>query len=195
MPLTAILPRRNSLLLASPLDRWERRSPMHAYTWYVWRNASRDGPSLKVRIGKDEDAVSPPTSAFGTTLIGLFPRPPTADRRAASPRLRAASLPTQRPSPPSFAMPQSGPPTLGDIAAPSPATRSRACLGFHVAETRLCPTVPLEPGALGRDIRDSVLRLFGPTRDKIGPADIKRGSVGNSRSLPPHKAIERLTSA
>jgi hypothetical protein len=29
-------------------------SPMHAYAWYVWRNASRDGPSLKVRIGKDE---------------------------------------------------------------------------------------------------------------------------------------------
>jgi hypothetical protein len=29
-------------------------SPMHAYTWYVWRNTPRDGPSLKVRIGKDE---------------------------------------------------------------------------------------------------------------------------------------------
>ena len=29
-------------------------SPMHAYTWYVWRNRPRIGPSLKVRIGKDE---------------------------------------------------------------------------------------------------------------------------------------------
>jgi hypothetical protein len=29
-------------------------SPMHAYTWYVWRNTPRSGPSLKVRIGKDE---------------------------------------------------------------------------------------------------------------------------------------------
>ena len=27
---------------------------MHAYTWYVWRNRPRIGPSLKVRIGKDE---------------------------------------------------------------------------------------------------------------------------------------------
>jgi hypothetical protein len=27
---------------------------MHAYTWYVWRKAPRSGPSLKVRIGKDE---------------------------------------------------------------------------------------------------------------------------------------------
>ena len=27
-------------------------SPMHAYTWYVWRNTPRSGPSLKVRIGK-----------------------------------------------------------------------------------------------------------------------------------------------
>jgi hypothetical protein len=29
-------------------------SPMHAYAWYVWRNKLRGGPSLKVRIGKDE---------------------------------------------------------------------------------------------------------------------------------------------
>jgi hypothetical protein len=29
-------------------------SPMHAYAWYVWRNTLRSGPSLKVRIGKDE---------------------------------------------------------------------------------------------------------------------------------------------
>ena len=27
---------------------------MHAYAWYVWRKAPRIGPSLKVRIGKDE---------------------------------------------------------------------------------------------------------------------------------------------
>ena len=29
-------------------------SPMHAYTWYVWRQTPRTGPSLKVRIGKAE---------------------------------------------------------------------------------------------------------------------------------------------
>jgi hypothetical protein len=29
-------------------------SPMHAYTWYVWRNMRGSGPSLKVPIGKDE---------------------------------------------------------------------------------------------------------------------------------------------
>jgi hypothetical protein len=29
-------------------------SPMHAYAWYVWRNTPRSGPSLKVRVGKDE---------------------------------------------------------------------------------------------------------------------------------------------
>jgi hypothetical protein len=90
--------------------------------------------------------VGPPISAFGTTPIGLFPRPPTADRRAASPRIRAASLPTQRPSIPKFAMPQSEPPILEDIAAPSPATRSRAYPHLRVAETRLCPTVPPEVG-------------------------------------------------
>jgi hypothetical protein len=87
---------------------------------------------------------SPPTSASGTKLIDLFLRPRTADRRAASPRIRAASLPTQRPSPPNFAMPQSESLTLEDIAAPNPATHSRACLALHVAETRLCPTVPPE---------------------------------------------------
>jgi hypothetical protein len=27
---------------------------MHAYAWYVWRKTPRSGPSLKVRIGKDE---------------------------------------------------------------------------------------------------------------------------------------------
>jgi hypothetical protein len=35
--------------------RWiPGRSPMHAYSWYVWRNTPRSGPSLKVRIGKSE---------------------------------------------------------------------------------------------------------------------------------------------
>ena len=29
-------------------------SPMHAYAWYVWRKAPRSGPSLKVRVGRDE---------------------------------------------------------------------------------------------------------------------------------------------
>jgi hypothetical protein len=29
-------------------------SPMHAYTWYVWRKTPRSGPSLKIRIGKAE---------------------------------------------------------------------------------------------------------------------------------------------
>jgi hypothetical protein len=29
-------------------------SPMHAYTWYVWRKTVRSGPSLKIRIGKGE---------------------------------------------------------------------------------------------------------------------------------------------
>ena len=27
---------------------------MHAYAWYVWRDTPRSGPSLKVRVGKDE---------------------------------------------------------------------------------------------------------------------------------------------
>jgi hypothetical protein len=37
--------------------RWisgSKGSPMHAYTWYVWRNTRRSGSSLKVRVGKDE---------------------------------------------------------------------------------------------------------------------------------------------
>jgi hypothetical protein len=29
-------------------------SPMHSYAWYVWRKTPRSGPSLKIRIGKDE---------------------------------------------------------------------------------------------------------------------------------------------
>lgn len=37
--------------------RWipgSKGSPMHAYEWYVWRNTPRSGPTLKVRVGKDE---------------------------------------------------------------------------------------------------------------------------------------------
>ena len=37
--------------------RWipgTKKSPMHAYAWYVWRNTPRSGPSLKVRVGKSE---------------------------------------------------------------------------------------------------------------------------------------------
>jgi hypothetical protein len=29
-------------------------SPMHAYTWYVWRKTPHSGPSFKVRVGKHE---------------------------------------------------------------------------------------------------------------------------------------------
>jgi hypothetical protein len=42
------------------LPRWipgTKESPMHAYTWYVWRKRPRSGPSLKVRIGKPELAA------------------------------------------------------------------------------------------------------------------------------------------
>jgi hypothetical protein len=31
---------------------------MHAYAWYVWQKTPRSGPSLKVRIGKDEPMAS-----------------------------------------------------------------------------------------------------------------------------------------
>jgi hypothetical protein len=49
--------------------RWipgTKKSPMHAYAWYVWRKEPRRGPSLKVRVGKSEtitalSAVNPPT--------------------------------------------------------------------------------------------------------------------------------------
>jgi hypothetical protein len=49
--------------------RWipgTKKSPMHAYAWYVWRSTPRSGPSLKVRVGKSESltalsAVNPPT--------------------------------------------------------------------------------------------------------------------------------------
>ena len=45
-------------------------SPMHAYTWYVWRNMRRSGPSLKVRVGKDELDGVPRISGSATS-----PRP------------------------------------------------------------------------------------------------------------------------
>jgi hypothetical protein len=38
-------------------------SPMHAYAWYVWSRTLRSGPSLKVRIGKDELIASPRRNA------------------------------------------------------------------------------------------------------------------------------------
>ena len=37
--------------------RWipeTKKSPMHAYGWYVWRKEPRSGPSLKVRLGRRE---------------------------------------------------------------------------------------------------------------------------------------------
>jgi len=37
--------------------RWipgTKKSPMHAYAWYVWRKEPWSGPSLKVRVGKSE---------------------------------------------------------------------------------------------------------------------------------------------
>ena len=37
--------------------RWiagTKKSPMHAYAWYLWRKEPRSGPSLKVRVGRHE---------------------------------------------------------------------------------------------------------------------------------------------
>jgi hypothetical protein len=42
--------------------RWipgTKKSPMHAYTWYVWRKQLRSGPSLKVRVGRQETIAAP----------------------------------------------------------------------------------------------------------------------------------------
>jgi hypothetical protein len=52
---------------------------MHAYTWYVCRKAPRSGPSLKVRVGKDE------LMAFlaALNLLNAFP---SAWRRHRRPR-------------------------------------------------------------------------------------------------------------
>jgi hypothetical protein len=33
-------------------------SPMHAYAWYIWRKTPRSGPSLKVRLGRDNSSRS-----------------------------------------------------------------------------------------------------------------------------------------
>jgi hypothetical protein len=41
-------------------------SPMHAYSWYIWRKTPRYGPSLKVRIGQRE-AVSAPSAMNSQT--------------------------------------------------------------------------------------------------------------------------------
>jgi hypothetical protein len=46
-------------------------SPMHAYTWYIWLKTSRNGPSWKVRIGKDELMAS----LAGANLTGALPIP------------------------------------------------------------------------------------------------------------------------
>ena len=56
-------------ILCCRRPRWipgTKKSPMHAYAWYVWRKEPRSGPSLKVRVGKSEtitalSAVNPPT--------------------------------------------------------------------------------------------------------------------------------------
>jgi hypothetical protein len=45
--------------------RWiagTKKSPMHAYAWYVWRKERRSGPSLKVRVGRLETIAA--LSAF-----------------------------------------------------------------------------------------------------------------------------------
>ena len=44
--------------------RWiagTKKSPMHAYAWYVWRKEPRSGPSLKVRVGRRETIATPAT--------------------------------------------------------------------------------------------------------------------------------------
>ena len=56
-------------ILCCRRPRWipgTKKSPMHAYAWYVWRKEPWSGPSLKVRVGKSEtitalSAVNPPT--------------------------------------------------------------------------------------------------------------------------------------
>ena len=63
------------MLLAASVDRRER-SPMHAYTWYIWRKAPRSGPSLKVRVGKDD---CPPMRVTASEDLEL--RYVSADRR------------------------------------------------------------------------------------------------------------------
>jgi hypothetical protein len=221
---------------------------MHAYAWYVWRKTHRSGPSLKVRISKDESMAclgavnlpnapsvptrqivegkrlgvavrnarknepasdprgarrrlteSLPTSAFGTTPIGLFPRPPTADRRASSPRPRASPPPMPRPSSPSFGKLQSEPPILGDIAAPNLATRSRACLTSVSPRHGFVPLSRPRQAGIDRDVPGcgrrtrlprrrlwpSLCRPPRPVRAKRGPSPPRsqRPRVRQERSL------------
>ena len=51
------------------------KSPMHAYTWYVWGKTPRKGPSLKVRIGKQEATAAcdrePANDNLGPRASGL----------------------------------------------------------------------------------------------------------------------------
>jgi hypothetical protein len=53
-------------------------SPMHAYAWYVWRKTPRSGPSLKVRIGKDELMAFLAAAKLQVSLNA--PRAPKGDR-------------------------------------------------------------------------------------------------------------------
>ena len=44
-------------ILCCWLPRWiagSDGSPMHAYAWYAWAKTSCSGPSLKVRVGREE---------------------------------------------------------------------------------------------------------------------------------------------
>jgi hypothetical protein len=44
-------------------------SPMHAYAWYIWWKTPRSGPSLKIRLGRDE------TDAVPGEVAGRTPAP------------------------------------------------------------------------------------------------------------------------
>jgi hypothetical protein len=57
--------------------RWiagSQGSPMHAYAWYVWTKEPRSGPSLKVRVGRNETVAT-----LSRNHAGLIPsvREPT----------------------------------------------------------------------------------------------------------------------
>ena|SRR3984957_3055151 len=52
--------------------RWipgTKKSPMHAYAWYVWRKEPRSGPSLKVRIGQRETVSALSTQPANPPLM------------------------------------------------------------------------------------------------------------------------------
>ena len=134
------------------------------------------------------------TSAFGTMPIDLSPRPPTADLRAASPRICAASPPTQRPSSPNFATLQSEPPTLLDIAAPNLATRSRACLTSVSLRHGFVPVSRRRQAAIDRDApgfrrgagRGRLAGVDGPPfADSRGSSTRSEDQAGRSRLAPP----------